>query len=400
MEPKEIRILKEMYTRTGGIFGSPFNSHLFQPGSEFTEEEFKNFLIRLEKNGYIRPYQGSDIIFTQNGLDWVAGEFNGENQRKKIRFLKALNDEAGGNEIKLDAYILQLGEYLGLKKSEIPSLLSSFQKEGYIRLTQTGGTSFISVSQIGKTRIEETTNTKQFNIFISHIHENETIANKLKDFLNSIFGDKIEVFISGDPQTIQAGQDFFTTIIDGIKKCDCMIILCSPQAITRYYIYFEAGGAALLDRIIIPICFDGQSPGTLPAPLDHIRAQAIDCADSSEKFEKHFQIFFQKIASQINVPIPTTSITSSEFYQMIAKPWTYESHKRYLFEIGLDQLEINTDEFSTDTYHEVCEAIGKLDPDFLRGMKQMGFLNKDNTVTDVGYIFIKNIVGEYVHSKI
>jgi len=399
MDAIEIRILKEMYGRTGGVFGNPFDPYLFLQGSNLTKKEFQIFLTKLEKDGYIRAYQGSNIIFTQEGLDWISGEINGENQRKKIRFLKAIYNEAGGTELKFDSYLLQLGTHVGLMKDEILPLIKSFITEGYLRVNQIGGTSFISVSQIGKTLIEPQLDVKKYYIFISHVHENEAIANKLKEFFESIFADKIEVFISGNPETIPAGQDFFTTITDGIKNCDCMIILCSPLAVTRYYVHFEAGGAALLDRTIVPICFDGQSPGALPTPLDHLRTQAIDCADSGEKFERHFQIIIQNIASKINVPASTISVITSEFYQMIAKPWTYDLLKRYLLETGLDQLHIDIDKFSTDTYREVCNGIGNLDPDFLRGMRQMGFLNKDITVTSQGYDFVKDIVGKYVTNK-
>jgi len=405
MNTNEIRILKGMYERTGGAFGNFFNPYLFLQGSNLTKKEFQIFLERLEKDGYIQSYQGSNIIFTKEGLDWISGEISGENQRKKIQFLKAIYEETGGRDLLLDAYVLQLGQHVGLKKDQILPTIQSFITEGYLRANQIGGTANISVSQMGKQLIEplidvQKKDTQKYEIFISHVHENEEIAKKLKEFLKEIFGDKIEVFISGDPETIQAGQDFFTTITDGIKKCNCMIILCSPLALTRYYVYFEAGGAALLDRMIVPICFDGQSPGSLPAPLDHLRKQAIDCAESSEKFERHFQIIFQDIASKINIPVPTVSIISSEFYKMIARPWTFDSLKKYLFDIGLDQLEINIDEFSTDTYSKICQNITRLDSDFLRGMRQMGFLNKDNTVTETGYLFVKSIVGEYIQFKI
>jgi hypothetical protein len=159
----------------------------------------------------------------------------------------------------------------------------------------------------------------QFNIFISHIHENEVIANKLKDYFIDLFGEKIDVFISGDPKNIHAGQDFFTTIIEGIRRCDCMIILCSPDSVKRHYIYFEVGGAAILEREIIPLCFEGQNPGDLPKPLDHLRRQAIDC-EERKKLEEHFKILLQTIASKISVPVPTTSIIDSEFYQLISNP--------------------------------------------------------------------------------
>jgi hypothetical protein len=321
MDDKEIRIIKTMYERRGGA-DNPFNPFIFLPGSGLTTDEFNEFLMRLDSNGYIQRFQGfqgQDIILTQSGLESIEWELNEENRRKSIRFLKALDDKAVGNEIKFDPYIMQLGNQLELKENEVSQLLELFQRKGYIYVTNKGNDHYISVSQIGRTLMDGLKNQLQYNIFISHIHENEKIAIKLKDFFTQSFGDKIEVFISDDPKNIPAGQDFFTTIIDNIKKCDCMIIFCSPLAITRYYIYFEVGGAAVLERKIISLCFNGQNPGALPAPLDHLRKQAIDCANK-EKLEEHFKILLQTIASKINVPVPTNSIITSEFYQMIANP--------------------------------------------------------------------------------
>jgi hypothetical protein len=318
MEEKQNRVLKAIYGRTGGKFGSPFNPLLFQPGSGFAEKEFTNILTTLISQGYIQKLgeNGPDVMLTQKALDWIAGEFNGENQRKIIEFLKALDAESGGNEIKLDDYVLKLGEHIGLKNDETVGLIKSLHGKGYIRLTGSGSNSFISASQIGRELIKGDTTGAPFNIFISHIHENEAVANKLKEFFISLFGEKIEVFISGDPKNIHAGQDFFTTIIDGIKRCDCMIILCSPDSVKRYYIYFEAGAAAILGRTIIPLCFGGQSPGALPTPLDHIRAQAID-SDDTAKLQQHFKILVKDIANKIGVDNPVANILETEFYQVL-----------------------------------------------------------------------------------
>ena len=160
----------------------------------------------------------------------------------------------------------------------------------------------------------EKTEQKKYSIFISHIHENEAVAKKLKKFFENLFGEKIDGFISGDPKNISAGQDFFTTIIDGIKRCDCMIILCSPDSVKRYYIYFEAGAAAILDKKIIPLCFAGQSPGALPTPLDHIRKQAID-SDDAEKLQQHFEILVKEIAKHTTGNGPVFDVLRSDFYQ-------------------------------------------------------------------------------------
>ena len=227
MDEKQTRVLTAICGRTGGKFGSPFNPHLFQPGSGFTENEFTNFLTRLVSQGYIQNFgeNGPDVMLTQKALDWIAGESNGENQRKVIEFLKALDAESGGNEIKLDYYVLKLGEHIGLKNDETGGLIKSLHDKGYIRLTGSGSNSFISVSQIGRDLIKGDTTEEPFNIFISHIHENEAVANKLKEFFISLFGEKIDVFISGDPDSIPFTQHWFEGIKTGINQCDLMIIL-------------------------------------------------------------------------------------------------------------------------------------------------------------------------------
>ena len=56
MDEKQTRVLKEMSFRTGGKFGSPFNPHLFQPGSGFTEKDYDDFLLTLTRLGYVQKY--------------------------------------------------------------------------------------------------------------------------------------------------------------------------------------------------------------------------------------------------------------------------------------------------------------------------------------------------------
>ena len=52
-------------------------------------------------------------------------------------------------------------------------------------------------------------------MFISHIHENEGWLKRLKDYFISLFGEEINVFISGDPETIPFTQHWFERIKTG-----------------------------------------------------------------------------------------------------------------------------------------------------------------------------------------
>lgn len=234
-------------------------------------------------------------------------------EKKKDEYLRALYAEIGDKEIELGPYVLQLGEHIGISKQETQKILASLMKNGLIRYGDTRKS--IAVTLIGKKSMDDKTTDRKYNIFISHIHENEPVAIKLKESLNAIFSDEINVFISGDPENIPPGQDWYTTIIDGIRRCDCMVILCSPDSVERKWIYFEAGAAAVLDRKIIPICFAGLNAGGLPSPLNYIRSQAID-TDDEKRFKKHFDVFIDEISDNIGSKsrLPFDVLTS-DFYQ-------------------------------------------------------------------------------------
>lgn len=246
-------------------------------------------------------------------------------QQRTIEFIKALDDETREEgAIKFGYDLIQLGGHFGFTDQQTINLIGIFLGKGYIRYTS--DSSHFVVTQLGRQIIKtdlprqgqilENDTEKKYSIFISHIHQNEAVAKKLKEFLTSIFSDEISVFISGDPENIAPGQDWFATIIDGIRQCDCMIILCSPDSVERKWIHFEAGAATILDRKIIPICFACLTPGALPSPLNFIRSQAIE-SDDPEKLRQHFEILVKEIADKIEVDNPVANILETEFYQAL-----------------------------------------------------------------------------------
>ncbi len=155
-----------------------------------------------------------------------------------------------------------------------------------------------------------------FRIFVSHIHENEEVANKLKEFLEAAFHERIDIFISGDPASISITEDWLNKIKEGIKTCDLMIILCTPQSVNRPWIHFKAGAAEILGKKIGPLCFSGQSAGVLPSPLSIIRCQAVDDSDEI-KFEGYFEGLMRIVAEYIGVDVPEIDVLGSDFYQTI-----------------------------------------------------------------------------------
>ena len=104
-------------------------------------------------------------------------------------------------------------------------------------------------------------------IFISHITEDAAVATRLKLQLMEDFLDQFTVFQSSDTESIAAGENWFSSISKAIRGSSLFIILCSPIAITRPWVNFEAGAAWMRDLPLIPACFEGLRPRDLPMPL-------------------------------------------------------------------------------------------------------------------------------------
>lgn len=326
VEDLQVRLLKAIYKYTRGVAGKPVNPQIFLSGSGLTKKEFDSLLTSLISKKLIKRFAGNvpDIILTQEGLGLIDVTDPEEAQQKDIEFLNALNAESDGRSINLDHYVLKLGDLVGLDPTGTVHLIESLHKNGYIRITGTGNSSSIAISQLGKNLIEGNSSAKYaavrksseapYKVFISHITENETIAQKLKDLLVSIFKDRIEVFVAGDPDSIPFSHDWFDRIKNGIQECNLMIVLCTPESVKRPWINFETGAAVILEKRIGPVCFSGLTAGGLPTPLTYIRSQAMDCSND-EKFRKHFEILLKEISDRIGGPILDFDVLKSDFYQ-------------------------------------------------------------------------------------
>lgn len=266
--------------------------------------------------------------------------------KKREQFLEKIYDESQGSTT-TPVSLKQLSKDMGLPLNQTVELFGYYKDKGFLNsygnekavFTQQG----IDFFEKQKTAINmnsqfQTMSDHKYGVFISHIHENEPVAQKLKEYFYAIFNNEVDIFISGDPHNIPAGQDWFATIIEGIRKCDCMIILCSPKAVERHWIHFEAGAAAVLSCKIIPLCFAGLNPGMLPSPLDHIRTQAIDCSDP-DKLKQHFDILINSIAGSIGGNVNITDVVQSEFYKALLQAYQeqlQQSRGRIIYQLEDD----------------------------------------------------------------
>jgi TIR domain len=104
-------------------------------------------------------------------------------------------------------------------------------------------------------------------IFISHITEEAGVAARLKLRVTEDFPDQVKIFLSSDTESIAAGEEWLSSVSAAIRNSSIFIVLCSPVAITRPWVNFEAGAAWMQDIPLIPACFAGLRPRDLPMPL-------------------------------------------------------------------------------------------------------------------------------------
>jgi hypothetical protein len=119
-------------------------------------------------------------------------------------------------------------------------------------------------------------------IFLSHIHEEKTLALLVKQALEAEFSGFVDVFVSSDGASIPAGANFLKKIENGLINCIGAIYLISPISVKRNWVNFELGAVWIRNVIsmratnveipAIPVCHSGISPGTLPSPLNNLNA--------------------------------------------------------------------------------------------------------------------------------
>lgn len=115
------------------------------------------------------------------------------------------------------------------------------------------------------------------NIFISHISTETELAQVLKDHLERDFLSLLDIFVSSDAETIQAGSRWLDAVDMALKNADLQIVLCSRESVGRPWVNFEAGAVWLRGIPVIPLCHSGMKPRDLPIPLSML--QGIECSD-------------------------------------------------------------------------------------------------------------------------
>jgi len=125
-------------------------------------------------------------------------------------------------------------------------------------------------------------------IFISHASTDKSVANILKQEIEIVFGDEIEVFVSSLPGSIEPGSDWLKAIQKKLDSATIVVVLITPISINRPWIWFEIGASWLkmteTRRKIFPLCAPEIEMGSLPEPLSRLQALSLGKIDDIKQF--------------------------------------------------------------------------------------------------------------------
>ena len=118
-------------------------------------------------------------------------------------------------------------------------------------------------------------------VFISHINEERDVALALQELiyaqLSNSVGGKIECCLSSDKWQWKAGEDWMKRIKAELAMANVVLLMLSPQSLTRHWVNLEGGAAWVTDRLMIPVIYSGLKIGSVPRPYSDF--SAVDLED-------------------------------------------------------------------------------------------------------------------------
>jgi hypothetical protein len=109
-------------------------------------------------------------------------------------------------------------------------------------------------------------------VFISHISEEAEVAIWMKGSISKLLLGNVQFFVSSDRAAIIGGDRWLNKIEDALRDAPIVLVLCSPRSVQRPWVNFEAGGAWIAGKRVVPVCHVGMRPADLPEPLRSLQA--------------------------------------------------------------------------------------------------------------------------------
>lgn len=120
---------------------------------------------------------------------------------------------------------------------------------------------------------------KKPTLFISHASSDGEFAEAVKQEIDKVFANGINVFSTSSPSAIPAGNDWLSDIEDRLNTSQAIIAIVTPVSIERPWLWFEIGATWLNGRKgdckIYPLCAQEINLSELPEPLSRLQALSL-----------------------------------------------------------------------------------------------------------------------------
>jgi len=104
-------------------------------------------------------------------------------------------------------------------------------------------------------------------VFVSHVHESSELASALSTEISRLLLDGVDFFVSSDRSSIIGGDRWLDKIDAALANAEIVLVLCDRNSLLRPWINFEAGGAWVAKKRVVPLCHGDLTPDQLPHPL-------------------------------------------------------------------------------------------------------------------------------------
>ncbi len=163
-------------------------------------------------------------------------------------------------------------------------------------------------------------------MFIAYYSGEQSDAEEIKDHLTIMFREQgIEVFLASRWESIAAGADWETKVMDALGDIDALLVLMSIEALTKHWVNFEIGFAWAKQARILIFCHKGLTPSGLPRPYSSLQAVEINDPIYNKRMDK----IVKAVASSMNLRFPTEAPVTTDADIVEAKgPETFASTYR------------------------------------------------------------------------
>lgn len=190
-------------------------------------------------------------------------------------------------------------------------------------------------------------------IFISHASTDKPVAFLIKQEIEVVFGETVEVFVSSLPGSIEPGSDWLKQIQKKLDEATIVVVLITPISIHRPWIWFEIGASWLKmiekERKIYPLCAPEIELSSLPEPLS--RLQALSLGKSED-----IKLFFKSLHDAIGLG-EMKDLKPARIKAGLPKSWS---------QLKVDEKDLDAGTIYTGPYRGYCDDELKeiIDQDF------------------------------------